>query len=166
MNGVVVVLGGPNDEQGNLSEIAKSRLYKGLEEYAKHPGYRMLLTGGFGPHFNTTAHPHAFYARAFLLTHGVAAEDIGPFVLSRNTVEDALLTKSIVRQLGVQDLIVVTSDFHLERARYLFARILGGYHLAFSSAVTPVSAEELAALHAHEAQALARLRTEEHGGYD
>ena len=71
----IVVLGSPNDAEGNLSSIGIERCQQALAEYARNPVARMLPTGGWGDHFNTTDKPHGYYTRQYLMAHGVP-EDI------------------------------------------------------------------------------------------
>lgn len=154
----IVVLGAPNDEQGNLSSLARERCDQALRVHAQHPEARVIPTGGWGPHFNTAPEPHGHYVRAYLEAHGVPAAAFLAVVESRNTVEDAALCRPVVATHGIRRLIVVTSDFHLPRAQFLFSREFPDLSLAFSAAPTDLPAPELAARIAHEQSALARLR--------
>jgi uncharacterized SAM-binding protein YcdF (DUF218 family) len=158
MNGIILILGSPNDEQGNLSEVAIGRLEQGLAEYRSRKGYKFLCTGGFGKHFNTTDRPHAEYAVRHLLQEGVPEKDILEIAKSRNTVEDALLSKPIVEKSGVRSLIVVSSDFHMQRVEHIFTQVFDAYDLTFSGAKTEFSTDRLRALRKHEKKELERLR--------
>jgi len=158
MNGIIVILGSPNDEQGNLSELAIGRLEQGLAEYRRRKEYKILCTGGFGEHFNTTDRPHAEYAIRYLLQKGIPEKDILDIAQSRNTVEDALLSKPIIAKSGVRSLIVVSSDFHMERVKYIFQRVFKRYRLTFSASKTSVSLEHHGALRDHEGREMAKLR--------
>ncbi len=42
--------------------------------------------------------------------------------MSTNTLDDASLTKPLIVKYNVDDILVVTSDFHYDRARYIFER--------------------------------------------
>ncbi|KPJ70067.1 hypothetical protein AMJ44_01160, partial [candidate division WOR-1 bacterium DG_54_3] len=150
MNGIIIILGSPNDAHGNLSDIATGRLNKGLQEYRHYPGYKILCTGGFGEHFNTTDKPHAHYAINYLLQKGLLETDILEIVESQNTVEDALLSKPIIEKYNVTSLIIVSSDFHMLRVRYIFEKIYRGYHLTFSGTKTDYNEERYKILRNHE----------------
>jgi len=154
MNGIIIILGAPNDKNGELSSIAKERCEQAIIEYRRHPSYKILPTGGYGLHFNTTEKPHAFYAKRYLISRNVPAEDILEFAESSNTIEDAKLTKPIVEKYGVKRVIVVTSDFHLQRAKYVFQREFLGIEIAFSECFTNLPQSELDALKQHEKRAL------------
>jgi len=155
--GAIVVLGAPNDEDGNLSSIAVERCNQALREYRRHPGFRVIPTGGWGPHFNTTDRPHGFYTRQYLMAHGVPDADILPCIESANTVEDAKFCRSVVAHYGFAELIVVTSDFHIPRAQYLFEYEFPDKTLSFSGASTFLSEDELQTRREHETRALARV---------
>ncbi len=158
MNGIIAILGSPNDDGGNLSDIAVGRNKKGMEEYRNREGYKILVTGGFGNHFNTTDKPHAYYAKQFLIKEGVLEEDILEFAESHDTVEDALLAKPIIDKYGVKDLVIVSSDFHMERVRYIFQKVFEGYDLRFSAAKTDFDDEKNRMLQAHEKKEIEKLQ--------
>ena len=124
MANYILVLGAPNDNQGNLSIIAATRLLKAIDVYIKY-GYKIICTGGFGDGFNTTSVPHAEYAKRFLTFNGVPDSDILGPVLSSNTVEDAVKTSEYIENLNVNCIYVVSSDFHMPRVKFIFNKTLG-----------------------------------------
>jgi uncharacterized SAM-binding protein YcdF (DUF218 family) len=154
----VVVLGAPNDDQGVLSSIAMERCHQAITEYRKHTGSRIIPTGGWGQHFNTTAKPHGHYLREYLKTHGIPGEAIVECVESSNTIEDARLCRPLIERYGFLKLIVVTSDFHVARAQFLFTREFPDVAIAFSGSKTHLPDEELQKRIAHERNALTKLR--------
>lgn len=160
MNGIIIVLGSPNDESGRLSSIAMERCLKALEEYGKNPDYAILPTGGWGAHFNTTDRPHAYYVKQELIARGIPESAFLPIVESSNTIEDAALARPTLEAYSRAELIVVTSDFHAARARYLFERELPDRQIHMSTSATLVPPEELKRLKAHESEALKRLKAQ------
>ncbi len=156
--GVIIVLGAPNDERGELSSIARERCEAAAAEWRRRPGYRVLPTGGFGAHFNTTAQPHHAYSRAYLEARGVPAAAFVAGVASANTVEDARLARAVIEQHNFTHLLVVTSDFHAARAAFCFTREFPERRVTLAPCATTLPAADLAARQAHEARALARLR--------
>lgn len=120
--GIIIILGSPNSSEGELYPVARQRCEKAIQEYLKHPAWKIVLTGGFGEHFNRSEQAHAFYLQKYLIGRGLAPEAIVNSVLSTNTLEDASLTKPIILNYHVEDILVVTSDFHYARARYIFER--------------------------------------------
>ncbi len=156
----IVLLGAPNDERGNLSAMALERCDQAYAESVRHPDALILPTGGFGAHFNVTDKPHAFYTRNYLVGKGVAPSRFLSGAESGNTIQDAALAAPILQQAGVTDILLVTSDFHVERASFLFGLALKGTGISMtvSPSTTHVPPEEMERLRAHETSSLARLR--------
>jgi uncharacterized SAM-binding protein YcdF (DUF218 family) len=161
-SGMIVVLGSMNSEEGKLFSVGKERCGVALAEYGQRPGWKLLVTGGYGAHFNVTDRPHAAYVKDYLVEQGVPGEAFLEFAESRNTVEDAALVKDIVLKYGTREMVVVTSDYHLERAQYLFERAFAGtgMEIEFLSSETDEDAYpfDLQAQKKHERESLARLR--------
>ncbi|HRW07760.1 MAG TPA: YdcF family protein [Caldilineaceae bacterium] len=158
-HGMIIILGAPNDDGGNLSAMAQGRVALGYAHYCER-GWPLLLTGGIGDHFNRTTLPHAYYLQQWLLAHGVPPHAILPFVRSRHTGEDALLARPIVETTGARQLLVVTSDFHVERAAWHFRAVFPDDELDVVGApyLPSCTAVERARLVAHEARRLAELQ--------
>lgn len=157
MRGIIAILGSPNDDDGNLSDISIGRLAKGMEEYKRNSGYKIMCTGGFGEHFNRTDTPHAIYAVKYLKENGIPEEDILEIIESHDMIEDAVKSKPVIDRHGVTDLIVVSSDFHMERVKYVFRIVFKGYSLRFSGAETDFTEETYKCLFAHEKRELDKL---------
>lgn len=160
--GFVIILGSPNDSAGNISEMGQGRVGLGFETYRKlaAQGYRLLLTGGYGEHFNTTPQPNAYYAQKLLLDLGVPAEHIVEFAESRNTVDDALKSRPIIDKYGAAHLVVISSDFHIGRVKFIFEQVFPDKRLEFLGApyLESRSPEERERLLAHEARELTSLQ--------
>lgn len=165
--GVFIVLGSPNDDCGNLHSVAVERCQAALRLHRDNPEWRLLLTGGFGMHFNTTDRPHAHYLQQRLLAHGADPNAFLRFAESRNTLEDAALSWPIVLESGARLAFVITSDYHLARARLVFEREFAGTGIPLLFLGTPTNESicqlDIAALRAHETAALAKLRSEPPG---
>ena len=150
---VLVVLGSPNSPEGQLSEIAKSRLDCVADLYDENK--RILCTGGWGAHFNIAPQAHAIYAKEYLLKKGIPEHGFLEVALSSNTVEDAVKSKEILSRLEHPRISVITSDFHLERVRLIFSEILKGFETQFIGVKSDfLSSEILHTLTAHEQAAI------------
>jgi uncharacterized SAM-binding protein YcdF (DUF218 family) len=158
MNGIIIILGSPNDEHGNLSDIAISRLKQGLKVYRQRKGCKILCTGGFGEHFNTTDRPHAEYAINYLLQSGLRETDILEIAESRNTAEDAIFAKPIVEKHGAKSLIIVSSDFHMKRVKHIFKKVFKGFHLTFYGAKSNFTEPRYKALKNHEEREMKKIK--------
>jgi uncharacterized SAM-binding protein YcdF (DUF218 family) len=154
----IVLLGATNDSEGQLSSLAKERCQTAITEYAKHPGAKIIPTGGWGSHFNTTLKSHACYLREHLKSLGIPEADILDGVESSNTIEDAQLSRTVIESHGFDELIVVTSDFHMDRAAFLFRRDFPHKRFIFSPSRTQISEDELMRRKTHEVRALNKLK--------
>jgi uncharacterized SAM-binding protein YcdF (DUF218 family) len=157
---IIVVLGGPNDRAGQLLPTSRERALAALRAYGADPSARLLLTGGQGAHFNTAPRPHFEYLAAFLAAEGVPAAAIMGGVSSSSTIEDAQLSaERLADEPGPLLLKLVTSDFHLARARLLFERAFpaGRARIELHAAPAGLPPDELARALEHEARAIARL---------
>ena len=155
---VIVVLGSPNFPDGTLGPIALDRLLGclGIFDPTKH---KILCTGGFGAHFNTSPVAHANYLKDFLIQKGVPSTAFLPLALSSNTVEDAVMSKSILKEVEYKNLTILTSEYHLARVKFIFTEILKDFNLSFN-AVTHHSIDDvLEPLIQHEKMAMDLLNS-------
>ena len=135
MKGVIIVLGNTNDTQGHLSDVALSRVRRALKILRDNPNHQLLLTGGFGWNFDRAEKPHWFYLKQFFLKHKVSEKQILDTVSSHNTFQDLVFVKQVLQKKRIKNIIVVTSDFHMPRAKLLCRKIFGsGYHIQFETA--------------------------------
>ena len=161
-NGCILILGAPNDKHGNLSLIAKTRLKQGAAELAIHPDFKILPTGGFGTHFNDTNQPHWKYAKDYLINELSISPGsfLSESIESTNTVEDIEKAKPIFQKYDFKKIILVTSEFHLERVKFIIDKALDLREEAFSfscAADQELDEELLKNLKVHEKQAIAFL---------
>jgi uncharacterized SAM-binding protein YcdF (DUF218 family) len=96
---------------------------KVYQEYLSHKCF-IILTGGFGVHFNTSNQPYYYWAKEYLISKGVDNQDIIVFANSANTVQDATRLLPILAQNPIKHLIIITSDYHIERVEFIFQSVL------------------------------------------
>jgi uncharacterized SAM-binding protein YcdF (DUF218 family) len=158
MKSLILVLGSPNDKNGNLGQIALDRIGCAYGLYASNSNIAFLCTGGFGQHFNTTTLPHAHYAKQALIAKGAHQDHFLPLVESSNTYEDFEKSKPIIEAEAPGLLIVVTSDFHIERAGILQRTIINYPNVILVPAKSSISEQELVRLREHEKNAIKRIK--------
>lgn len=158
MDKIIVLLGASNDANGELSQMAIDRLNCAYSLYTCNNQTKFLCTGGFGDHFNTTAIPHAEYLKCWLVAKGVSDSNFLPSVISSNTKEDLQGLNEAMKGLSTELLIVVTSDFHIERVRILFDTSVCYENVIFIPAISHLNEEELHRRIAHEEQVVKLLK--------
>jgi len=158
MNKILLLLGSPNNENGELSQIAMDRINYTSNIYQSNKNIKRLCTGGFGEHFNITNLPHAYYAQKMLIEKGIHQDDLLPYILSSNTYEDFEMAKHTIENNAPDLLIVVTSDFHMERAILLHNILINYPRTLFLPAKSSLSKNVLLPLIDHEKNAIERLK--------
>jgi uncharacterized SAM-binding protein YcdF (DUF218 family) len=127
---ILIVLGSPNSDDGKLGTIALDRLDHCFKIYNSTDN-QIICTGGFGEHFNTSPKAHAVYAKNYLMAKGIQEASFLDHALSSNTVEDAVKVKEILVKHNFDSLVIISSDFHLDRVRLVFDEILEEFSKEF-----------------------------------
>ena len=104
----------------------------------------------WGAHFNTTSTPHSQYIKRYLISKRIPEAHFLPIVESRFTFEDATLSQRIIKGYGITSVILITSDFHLARAKFVFSGVFPTISFRYIAAMTPFSDEQLLELEKHE----------------
>jgi uncharacterized SAM-binding protein YcdF (DUF218 family) len=118
----IVVLGSGHHSNDKLSIIAQthktslSRIGEGIRLYKQLDGAK-LITSGYEGH---DSKPHALVQKNVAVALGVRAEEIIPLSQPRDTQEEAMAVKEIVKS---QPFILVTSAAHMPRSMSLFRKV-------------------------------------------
>jgi uncharacterized SAM-binding protein YcdF (DUF218 family) len=181
----IVVLGGGVNPDGTLPRVARGRVERAVELFEGGIAPRLILSGRCGltgePAPVTEAAAMARYAAEF----GVPADALLLEEDAKDTLGNAYFTWArFLEPNGWTSIRVVTSDFHLSRAAWVFRKILGpGYDFSFVAAASGLSPRELIeraleeckitiflnewleALGEADEHAIERLMRHEHPGY-
>jgi uncharacterized SAM-binding protein YcdF (DUF218 family) len=152
---VVVVLAAPNDDNGELSRVAKDRTRAAVRICQEIPDARLILTGGFGVQFNTTDEPHWRHCARWLESEQIYCGDILACLETRHTYDDLLFLRELKKDHEFGEVFLVTSGYHAERVRYIAGLVLPRCHVMEVSH-PGLSREQLAAFSAHEVNALGK----------
>ena len=116
---VAVVLGAMVLPDGSPSAAMLRRVGHAVSLFQSGRTAHLLMTGGPVGH----PVPEARAMRALALAAGVPAERVAGEEVSRNTIENAQLSRPILAERGWRRVVVVTDAFHLPRALYVFRRL-------------------------------------------
>ena len=108
------------------SILLQDRLDKALDYLEEHPDVQVVVSGGQGPDEPTTE-AQAMYD--YLTEHGVEPERIWQEDQSHNTWQNVRYTLALLEEKGADTsagVVLVSSGFHLTRARMLWERASGG----------------------------------------
>lgn len=112
----IVVLGAGITARGNLSRIAKSRIDKAIE----------LYKSGFAPRLIVTGKNEAAAMKRYAAKKGVLAANVLKESKALDTIGNAFFTrKAFLLPNSWQSIVVVTSIFHINRAKLIFKKVLG-----------------------------------------
>ena len=130
----VVVLGAQiNGDQPSLT--LKKRLDRAYEYMTEHPQATVFVSGGQGPDETQT---EASVMAAYLERRGIAPERIVREEQASDTRENLIFSAELAQARGVDtaSVLIITSDFHMARAKYI-ARTLGMTPYGLTSATVP-----------------------------
>jgi len=103
--------------------MSVDRLLQTVSLYHNGKIKKILLTGGSG-HVFRQDQKESFFIADVLRKSGVAAEDIIIENNSRNTYENALFTRDLVKVKGIKGrFLLITSSFHMRRSVACFRKV-------------------------------------------
>lgn len=123
----IIVLGGAVDQMATKARgpvqlnDAGSRMTESVALARKFPSARLVFTGGSARLLGITE-TEAGSARAFYIAMGVAADRLVLEDRSRNTYENAIYTRDLVRPKPGENWLLVTSAWHMPRSIGIFRK--------------------------------------------
>lgn len=124
-NSIIIVLGNWMDKTGQLNEDSSSRVDLAIKKFRKNK-YAFIVTCGwdYNSKFNIAI---ADAMKSYIVLNGnISHELVLTETNSRDTVGDAIFTKiNIVKKKNIDNLLIVTSDYHVLRTHEIFTYIYG-----------------------------------------
>jgi len=156
----IVVLGGALGADGRLPRWVEARVERAVEAHRAGVAPRIIFSGRCG--LMAPADPAVSEAAAMAAaarTMGLAEDAILLEEQSRDTLGNAyFVRRDFLDPNGWRRVRVVTSDFHLSRAAWVFRKVLGrGYDFAFASAFSGFEPGEMIARAVEECRILVFL---------
>lgn len=118
----IVILGAGLSPEGHIPPILEERLRTGFRLASQYPTSRIIVTGGVPKNGLTEARAMGDWLRGA----GIAPWRITEEGNSNSTVQNAQFTDQIFRERGTTGAVVVTNDFHLNRAVLNFRQAVDG----------------------------------------
>lgn len=100
----------------SISRLLRYRLESGIEFAKKYPDTYLIVSGGKG---NNEHISEAKAMKQYLIDHGIKEYRILVEDHSKNTRENLLYSKKIMKQNHISSVSIITNDFHMFRANYL-----------------------------------------------
>jgi uncharacterized SAM-binding protein YcdF (DUF218 family) len=114
---ILIVLGGTTYSDDALTECSYLRAFYAARYYHERGFQKVIVSGGNGSH-----EPTAVAISSFIQSRGVPAESIITETSSVSTRENALNVRPLLEKLPGRKALV-TSDYHMFRARRVFAKL-------------------------------------------
>lgn len=124
---IIVVLGGGIDLQGNIPSYVYSRLDEAIK-LASNLDCKILVSGEYSFLYEKIKPPltEALKMNKYLLEKGIPQGKILREELSKDTIGNAYYSKKyIFIPSKEKEAIIITSDFQVERVKYIFSKIFG-----------------------------------------
>lgn len=133
MADVIIVLARGIQEDGSIPEEARSRVRKGVALYRSGNAMNVVMSGSWSYHFDIAPpRTEAAAMKEYAEELGVDSDFITEETQSKDTLGNAYFTKKICERNRWRDIIIVASDDHMPRVKYLFNKVYGPrYNLNF-----------------------------------
>lgn len=118
-NHAIVILGYALADDGSMREPLIGRLEQGLALARKNPGSPIIVSGGV-PKGGVT---EAYLMKRWLTERGIPGDKIYIEDQAKDTVGNALYSVAILKQLGIQNVTLITSASHMRRALSVFTEM-------------------------------------------
>ncbi len=129
--GIIVLGGAASGVRENNSRVmlndSADRMIEAVRLALQHPELPVIFTGGNGLLFPGEKEPEAHLAERFFAGFKIALPRLRLEDRSRNTLENAVFTARLAQPRPDQRWVLVTSAFHMPRARALFEA--QGFHI-------------------------------------
>jgi len=124
-NSIIIALGNFMDESGQLNKETCSRLDLAIDVFYKNK-HALIITSGwdYDAEYKIAI---ADAMKSYIVNNShIQDELVLTETNSRDTVGDAIFTKiNIIKKKSIDDLLIVTSDYHVSRAYKIFSYIYG-----------------------------------------
>ncbi len=153
MSDVIIVLGRGIKSDGTLPPDPIARIKKAKELYDIGMSSKLIMSGGYSHKIkNAPKISEAAAMKQYAVSLGILQESIIEESKSTHTLSNAYFTKKLFCEPNQwQNIIVVASDEHLERAEYTFRKVYGPlYSFQFIASNRVISDEEYARELEHE----------------
>ena len=128
-NSIIIVLGNLIDESGQLNQESCFRLDLAIDEFHKKK-YAFVVTSGWDYRDDSNI-AIADAMKSYIVNNShISHELVLTETNSRDTVGDAIFTKiNIIKKKSLNNLLIVTSDYHVSRTHKIFSYIYGEQYI-------------------------------------
>nr|MBC9203962.1 YdcF family protein [Paenibacillus sp. PL91] len=114
----LIVLGYRSDD-GSIHPLLKERLDTAIKLFRQYDYFYMMLSGGAVGSDRSEAE----LMRDYLVKQGIAEERLILEMKSRNTVQNVVNCRQLLRQHGLSTCLLVSNSFHIRRMKYIMKKL-------------------------------------------
>jgi len=143
---IIIVLGNFMDDSGQLNKESCSRLDLAIDVFRKNK-HSFIIASGWD-YFAEYTIAIADAMKSYIVNNShISHELVLTETNSRDTVGDAIFTKiNIIKKKGLNNLLIVTSDYHVLRTHKIFSYIYGEQYIVKVIGVKTTKKKELSEL--------------------
>lgn len=140
----IVILGGSNDEFGILDFYTKKRCQEALKIISKNNEKNIILhfSGGINPKFNKMIEPisHSILCKKYFknILNSFPEENIILHESNNCTIDEAINFGKYFQNTN-EEIIIITSNWHIERVKYLFSIVFNFYKVNNFKIISSIS---------------------------
>ena len=123
----IIILGNELKKNSSLSELCKMRVRRGVELFNKSKAKNIICCGYYGlTASNIPIKSEAKAMKEYAISIGIPSKIIFLEDKSKETIGNIYLVKdNLLEKNNWKDILIITSDFHLKRTKYIVKRVLG-----------------------------------------
>lgn len=161
----ILVLGGSNDNNGNLNLYTKERCHQAFHLLNKNKEIcHIHFSGGFNKKFNNTNISHSNICKKYFLTlTNINEKYIFLHEENNNTVDEAIHFGNYFKQNSYKEIIIITNDWHYKRVKYLFDKVFNFYKIKNYKIIGVESKSDTELIEKEEAKKIEQLKKNPYG---
>lgn len=157
----IVVLGGGINPDGSLPKHQFARLDRANEIFFEIPDSKIILCGKYSFLYeeNTPPITEARAMQSYLIQKGIDSKDLILEEDSKDTIGNAYyLKKNTLKDTEFEKLIIITSEFHLERVKFIFGKFFEPELTEFVAVKNTETGEKVEKIKARQELLLAKTK--------
>jgi uncharacterized SAM-binding protein YcdF (DUF218 family) len=128
----VIIILGCEFKKDNIGKQTKQRVKQGVKLYKKGLAKNIIMAAG-----TKRKNYLSYYMKKYAIKLGVPSKNIFTEENSKDTIGNAIFSKEIVLKKKWKNIILVTSDYHIERSLFIFHHVFGpSYNIIASDSKT------------------------------
>lgn len=161
MSDVIIVLARGVEQDGSLPPDPMARVRKGVELYKAKVAPVIIMSGSWTYHQDVSpSRTEAAAMKDYAVSLGVPEATVIEETKSKDTLGNAYFSKKdFCEPRNWHNIVVVTSDDHLERSQYIFTKVFGPeYVIKYEVSERIITDEQYAKERKHEVNSMTILK--------